>query len=161
MPLRMAGLCLLALLAGSACAASPDGAEPLDNFPRSSVQVSGGGAMHSFEVWVADTPLRRSQGLMFVRKLAPDQGMLFVFDPIQYASFWMQNTYVSLDLMFIAPDGRIVNVIAGATPLSTDPLVSVAPVSGVLEVVAGTTERLGIHAGDRVVHPAFRLPAAK
>jgi uncharacterized membrane protein (UPF0127 family) len=158
---RLAGLCLLALLSAGACAAAPGSREPLDKFPQSVVQVASGGTLHRFRVWVADTPERRAQGLMWIRELAEDRGMLFVFTPVQYTSFWMQNTYVSLDLLFVAADGRIVNIVAQATPLSTAPLESAAPVRGVLEVPAGTAGRLGIRPGDRVVHPAFVLPASR
>jgi uncharacterized membrane protein (UPF0127 family) len=152
---RIAALCLAILLPAAVMAFDERDAEPLTNFSTSQVQLVSGGTLHEFKVWIADTPLRRAQGLGFVRELADDQGMLFVFDPARFVSFWMQNTYVSLDLLFIAPDGRIVNLIEHTEPLTTDPLESTAPVAGVLEVVAGTAQRLGIRPGDRVLHPAF------
>jgi uncharacterized membrane protein (UPF0127 family) len=77
--------------------------------------------------------------------------MLFLYDSPQFAYFWMQNTYVSLDLLFIAPDGRIVNIAEYTTPLSTRLIESEAPVAAVLEVIAGTAGRLGLRAGDRVM----------
>ena len=146
---------LLVLLAGPACAALPEGVEPLERFPRTTVEVASGGTRHRFEVWIADTFARRMQGLMHVRELDPGRGMLFLYEPPEYANYWMANTYVSLDLLFVAPDGRIVNIIERARPLSTDPLLSKAPVTGVLELLGGTAERLGIRPGDRVIHPAF------
>jgi len=152
---RWAGLWLLAVLAGPACAALPEGVEPLERFPRAAVEVASGQARHRFEAWIADTPSRRVQGLMYVRELDPGRGMLFLSSRPDYANFWMANTYVSLDLLFIAPDGRIVNIIERAEPLSTNPLLSTAPVAGVLELLGGTAERLGIRPGDRVLHPAF------
>lgn len=155
---RWASLWLLATLAGPACAALPEGAEPLERFPRATLEVAAGNARHRFEVWIADTPARRLQGLMYVRDLDPGRGMLFLYSPPAYANFWMANTYVSLDLLFVAPDGRIVNIIERATPLSTDPLLSTAPVSGVLELVAGTVQKLGVKPGDRVLHSAFGSP---
>jgi len=106
-------------------------------------------------VWIADTPLRRSRGLMFIRELAPDRGMLFLYDFPQFAYFWMLNTYVSLDLLFIGPDGRIVNIAEHTTPLSTRMIESEAPVAAVLEVIAGTVQELGIRAGDRVMGAAI------
>jgi uncharacterized membrane protein (UPF0127 family) len=152
---RIAVLCLSVMLSGAAFALDEGDAEPLTNFPTSQLQLASGGSLHKFRVWVADTPLRRSQGLMFVRELATDQGMLFLFDPPRFASFWMQNTYLSLDLLFVAADGRIVNIIENATPLSTRPLESDAPVRAVLEVAAGTVQKLSLKPGDRLIHAAF------
>lgn len=146
-------------LATVAWAGAIDQGEPLENFPRDSVTVASGDARHHFEVWVADTPSRQTQGLMYVRGLDARHGMLFVFDRPRYASFWMRNTYVALDLLFIAADGRILNIARDAVPLSTTPIESAGPVTGVLELVAGTTGRLGIEAGDRVEHPAFAASA--
>jgi uncharacterized membrane protein (UPF0127 family) len=87
---------------------------------------------------------------MHVRELPPDTGMLFVFELPQAVSFWMKNTYLSLDLAFIAPDGTVVNVAADATPLSLEPIESAAPVLYVLELAAGTAARIGLEAGDRI-----------
>jgi len=157
---RIAALCLAALLSGAALALDASDAEPLANFPTSPLQIASGGTIHEFKVWIADTPRRRFQGLMFVRQLEPDHGMLFVSFPARFVSFWMQNTYVSLDLLFVAADGRIINIIEWATPLSTDPLESAAPAAAVLEVPGGTAQRLGIRPGDRLIHPAFRRAAA-
>jgi uncharacterized membrane protein (UPF0127 family) len=95
---------------------------------------------------------------MFIKDLPADQGMLFLFDRPQFAAFWMKNTYLSLDLVFIAPDGVIVNIARDTTPLSERPITSVAPVIAVLELVAGTAARIGLVAGDRVVHPAIAPP---
>ena len=132
------------------------GAEPLSRFPQSQVTIASGEARHRIRVWVADTPARHSQGLMFVRQLDRDRGMLFLFDPPRVTRFWMYNTYIPLDLLFIAPDGRIVNIIEHAEPHSLRPLLSAAAVRGVLEVAAGTAGRLGLKNGDRVTHPAFQ-----
>jgi uncharacterized membrane protein (UPF0127 family) len=92
---------------------------------------------------------------MYVRELPPDTGMLFVFDQPQFASFWMKNTYLSLDLIFIAADGTVVNVAAWAKPLSLDPIESAAPVRYVLELVAGTAARVGLKPGDRITSARF------
>ena len=83
--------------------------------------------------------------------------MLFVFEQPQYASFWMKNTYVPLDLIFVAADGTVVNVAANAKPLSLDPIPSVSPVLYVLELAAGTAARIGLVAGDRIVSTRFAL----
>jgi uncharacterized membrane protein (UPF0127 family) len=152
---------LLPLLAlASVCVASAQGlGRPppalLADLPRSEVQVVTAGGQHHFQVWIADKDQSRQQGLMFIKDLPADQGMLFLFDRPQFAAFWMKNTYLSLDLVFIAPGGVVVNVARDATPLSERPIMSVAPVIAVLELVAGTAARIGLVAGDRIVHPAI------
>lgn len=163
-PLRLPaylGALLLTLLAATAWAAGPDTAEPFAYLPQTDVTILSGGKSHEFRAWIADTPLRRSRGLMFIRELAPDRGMLFLYDFPQFAYFWMHNTYISLDLLFIAPDGRIVGMVESAVPLSTDLMESPEPVAGVLEVPGGTAKRLGIQVGDKVIHPAFGSATAK
>ena len=125
--------------------------EPLQRFPRTTATVRTAHGTHAFRAWVANTQERRAQGLMYLRQLDADQAMYFPLGPPQWASFWMKNTYVSLDLLFIAADGRVVNIAERATPLSLEPIPASAPVVAVLEVVAGTAARLGIAPGDRVV----------
>ncbi len=131
----------------------PPGIEPLSSFPQAEVVVDGGGRRHVFRAWVADTAERRTQGLMFVPALAPDRAMLFPNAPARHVAFWMRNTYIPLDLIFIAPGGRITNIIEKAEPLSERMLESSEPVIAVLEVAGGTAGRLGIAPGHRV-----RLP---
>ena len=82
--------------------------------------------------------------------------MLFDFKRVEPVTMWMQNTYVSLDMLFIRPDGTIARVAANTEPLSTRTIPSGEPVLAVLEVVAGTAARLGIRAGNRVEHPLFK-----
>jgi uncharacterized membrane protein (UPF0127 family) len=81
--------------------------------------------------------------------------MLFDFQREQDVSFWMQNTYISLDMLFIKADGRILRIAENTTPLSTRMIPSGGPVRAVLEVIGGTARKLGIAAGDRVAHPIF------
>ena len=92
---------------------------------------------------------------MFRRELPEKQGMLFDFKREQPTSFWMKNTYVPLDMIFIRADGRILNIAENTVPLSEALVSSSGPVRAVLEVIAGTTKKLGIAPGDRVVHPIF------
>lgn len=154
----------LALLAFSgACAASPqidqqDHPSLLADLPRSEVRVETRGGRHTFQVWVADNDLSRRQGLMYIKELPQDQGMLFLFDRPAFASFWMKNTYLSLDIIFIAPDGTVANIAHETLPLSLASIQSVAPVAAVLELLAGTAARIGLAAGDRV---RYRPPAAQ
>jgi len=109
-----------------------------------------------FEVEVAREDADRSRGLMFRRSLAADRGMLFDFAQLAPVSMWMKNTYVSLDMLFIRPDGTIARVAENTEPLSTRTIDSGEPVLAVLEVAAGTAKRLGIKRGDRVEHTLFR-----
>jgi uncharacterized membrane protein (UPF0127 family) len=109
-----------------------------------------------FEVEVAREDADRSRGLMFRRSLAADRGMLFDFAQLAPVSMWMKNTYVSLDMLFIRPDGTIARVAENTEPLSTRTIESGEPVLAVLEVAAGTAKRLGIKRGDRVEHTLFR-----
>lgn len=152
-PFRRAAVLAALALSALACAASPEAPEPLDRYPQAEVVVEIGAARHAFRVWVADTQARRSQGLMRVRSLEPGRGMLFPFDPPQVAAFWMKDTPLSLDLIFIGAESRIVNIAERARPYSTVLIESAAPVIAVLEVAAGTAARLGIRPGDRVQLP--------
>ena len=143
-------LASLALAPAVAAAATDPPHEPLQSFPQADLVVDLGGRTHAFRVWVAATEPRRQQGLMWVRELKPHHGMLFVFDQPQVASFWMKNTFIPLDMLFIAPDGRVIRIAANATPLSLAPIDSLGVVRAVLELRAGTTKRLGIGPGARV-----------
>ena len=157
-PASLAVALALVAVAGLACAGSPVAREPLTAFPQSDVAIESGGHRHAFQVWVADTPERRSQGLMSVKSLDAGRGMLFLFETPQFAAFWMKDTPVSLDMLFIARDGRIINIGERTRPFSTLPVESDGPIVAVLEVLAGTAARLGIRPGDRVVHPALGGP---
>jgi uncharacterized membrane protein (UPF0127 family) len=108
-----------------------------------------------FTVEVADAPAERARGLMFRRTLGSDEGMLFAYREARPVSMWMKNTYLSLDMLFIGADGRIVHIVERTTPLSTVPISSTAPVRAVLELPAGTVAASGIRRGDRVLHPIF------
>lgn len=113
------------------------------------------GAEHAFTVELALTPQQRAHGLMFRREMAADAGMLFLFAREAPRSFWMKNTYLPLDILYLDREGRIVSIAADTTPLSETPIPSGEPAMGVLELNAGTAARLGIAPGDRVVHRAF------
>jgi len=138
--------------------ARPPGVQELASFPRAELSIvrGNGSARHSFRVWIADTGERQMQGLMFVRDLPADQGMLFVHDRPRVANMWMKNTFIPLDMLFIDARGRIVTIHENTTPHSLDTLSSGRPVLGVLELRGGEVARRGIRTGDRVVHAAFR-----
>jgi hypothetical protein len=108
-----------------------------------------------FEVEMAVTEEEQEQGLMYRRELADGKGMLFDMGEERPAVFWMKNTYMSLDMIFIRADGSIASIAESTTPLSEARVYSGAPVRGVLEVVAGTAKRYGIVPGDKVGHRLF------
>jgi uncharacterized membrane protein (UPF0127 family) len=107
---------------------------------------------HRFTVEVAATPEQQERGLMFVRSLAPDRGMIFPYDPPQQVSFWMKNTLIPLDMVFIRADGTIARI-ATAKPLDETPVPGGEPIAAVLEIAAGRAAELGIREGDRVDWP--------
>jgi uncharacterized protein len=121
--------------------------EPLEIVTKSGVQV--------FSVEVATTEEEKTTGLMYRKELPDGQGMLFDFSPPQEVSMWMKNTYISLDMIFIRADGRILRIAENTEPLSTKIIPSEGLASGVLEVIAGTAKKYGIKPGDRVGHRLF------
>jgi uncharacterized protein len=104
---------------------------------------------HHFTVQIAATPEQQEHGLMFVRSLAGDQGMIFPYDPPQNVAFWMKNTLIPLDMVFIRADGTIARI-ATAKPLDETPVPAGEPVAAVLEIRGGRAAELGIREGDRV-----------
>lgn len=125
--------------------------EDLASFPRAKLEIRSGKTLHRFDVWVADSPSRQAQGLMFVRDLPAERGMLFVHREPRVANMWMKNTYIPLDMLFIDPAGRIVKIAERTTPHSLDTISSVVPVGAVLEIKGGEANRLGLRVGDVVV----------
>jgi uncharacterized membrane protein (UPF0127 family) len=123
--------------------------------PQALEIVSKTGA-HVFSVEIVDNDADRAKGLMFRKELPEGKGMLFDFHRDQDVSFWMQNTYISLDMLFIRGDGTILRIAENTEPLSTRMVPSGGPVRAVLEVIGGTARKLGIAAGDRVAHPIFK-----
>ena len=111
--------------------------------------------MHAFAVELATNDAERERGLMFRKALPEGHGMLFDFDREQPVSFWMHNTYIPLDMIFIRADGRILRIAENAEPLSDRLIPSGGPVRAVLEVIGGTARKLGIAPGDRVTGSIF------
>lgn len=108
---------------------------------------------HRFIVEVAETPEQQAQGLAFRQSLEANHGMIFPRDPPGDASFWMKDTLIPLDLIFIRTDGTIARVAENAVPLSLEPIPSLEPVSAVLEIAGGRAAELGIKPGDKVSWP--------
>jgi uncharacterized membrane protein (UPF0127 family) len=103
-----------------------------------------------FSVEVAVTDVQKAKGLMFRERMALNQGMLFLFPAAEARKFWMKNTPLSLDIIFIDETGRIIHIAEGTTPFSEKTISSQGPAQYVLEVLAGTSRRLGIKPGDQV-----------
>ncbi|HWI86539.1 MAG TPA: DUF192 domain-containing protein [Sphingomonas sp.] len=112
--------------------------------------IVSGKVKHLYRVEVARTPEQQQIGLMFRTKLARDHGMIFPRTPPDFASFWMKNTFIPLDLLFIRPDGTVASIAANATPLSLAEIRSGEPVAAVLELAGGEAKRSGIRPGDLV-----------
>lgn len=112
--------------------------------------VTGASGSHDFQVEVASSPQQRAQGLMFRTALGPNEGMLFPSATPAQQSFWMKNTPLPLDIIFIGTDGRISNIAANTTPYSLDSVTSTGLASAVLEIPGGRAAELGIVPGDRV-----------
>ena len=108
------------------------------------------GKAHAFSVEVAATDAEQEKGLMFRTAMGTDEGMIFPMKPPRQAAFWMKNTVMPLDIIFIGTDHRVLNIAANATPYSLDPLPSTGAAAGVLELNAGRAKALGIVPGDRV-----------
>ena len=139
-----AALVLCAYGAPGARAAS---IQPLEIVTKSGVQV--------FAVEMATTEEEKTTGLMYRKELPDGKGMLFDFTPEQEVSMWMKNTFISLDMIFIRADGRILRIAENTEPQSTRIIPSGGLAKGVLEVIAGTAKKYGIAPGDRVGHPLF------
>ena len=112
--------------------------------------IESSGKTHRFIVELAHTGEQQAQGLMFRKTLEPDRGMVFPRDPPGDASFWMKNTLIPLDIIFIRPDGTIARIAENTVPMSLDPIPSLEPVGAILEIAGGRSAELGIKAGDRV-----------
>lgn len=152
--MRRAGVALLAIvvLAAPACA-QVEGAQPRLRTEPLTIETTRGPV--NLTVEIADTAQSREMGLMFRDAPSRQEGMLFDFKSPQPVAFWMKNTRVSLDIIFIRSDGRIVRIARKATPFSEAPIPSGEPIVGVLEIAAGRSEELGIAEGDRVRQRIF------
>lgn len=119
------------------------------------VELRGGWGRARLSVAVADDPAERARGLMFVTDLAPDAGMLFVFERPGPVAFWMRNTLIPLDMIFADGEGRVVRVHENAVPRDETPIPGGDAVQYVLEVNGGRAAEIGITEGDLLRHPAI------
>lgn len=177
---HLRGLAALgASLVLAACAAEPAGARaetpappPKEAAPPSGAATSGAvGPVPAgleeltvvtpkgrtrFFVEIADTEAERQKGMMFRKEAPPDRGMLFDMGRPQEAAFWMKNTLIPLDIIYIQPDGTILSIARNTTPLSEAPIPSGGVILGVLELAGGRAEEIGAMPGDKVEHRMFR-----
>ena len=119
------------------------------------IEIISKTGVHSFVVELAANDLERSRGLMFRKQLPDGRGMLFDFEHDQPVAFWMHNTYISLDMIFITGDGHVLRIAESTEPLSDRLIPSGGPVRAVLEVIAGTARKDGLAPGDRVTGSIF------
>ena len=121
-----------------------------------SLEIVTSTGRHAFQVEIADNDATREHGLMDRRYMAADHGMLFEFDRDEPVAFWMKNTYIPLDMIFIAPSGVVTHIAANAEPLSERVIPSGGPSVAVLELDGGTAASIGLKVGDKVRHPFFK-----
>ena len=130
-------------------------ASPTRPAGQQTIEIASKLGVHSFAVEIADNEAEREKGLMYRKELPEGRGMLFDFHRDQEVSFWMRNTYIPLDMIFIRGDGQIQRIAENTEPLSDRLIPSGGPVRAVLEVIGGTARKLGIAPGDRVAAPIF------
>jgi uncharacterized membrane protein (UPF0127 family) len=140
-------------LAGCGFAAEITGPQP--TLPQVPLVIETAKGPQRFTVEMAITNAQQERGLMFRKTLAPDAGMLFDFVREGEHAFWMKNTLISLDMLFIKADGTIARIAANAKPLSEDSIPSYEPVRAVLEIAAGRAAQLGLKPGDKVRQTIF------
>src|SRR3977135_368749 len=140
-------IAVVALCAFAGLNAQAASIQPLEIVTKNGVQV--------FSVEMATTEEEKTTGLMYRKELPDGKGMLFDFSPEQQVSMWMKNTFISLDMIFIRADGRILRIAEHTEPQSRKITHSGGLAKGVLEVIAGTAQKYGIEPGDRVGHALF------
>ena len=145
---QVARLALLMLLLGITAACSADN--------QGTFHTAKG--TYTFNLEMADTEAERERGLMFRTTLAPDAGMLFDYHHEQLAYFWMQNTLIPLDMIFIGEDGIVKTIHVNARPMDTTPIPSQVPVRFVLEIAGGRSVEIGLKAGDKFDNPRVGSP---
>lgn len=151
--MRSLRLPLVLLLAGSgALAQDYNVADLAAAFAQGVVVIEANEhACYRFDVFVAESETQKLRGLMFVRELPQERGMLFVYADTAMHSMWMKNTYIPLDILFIREDGTVSSVARHTEPLSLRSISSIEPVRYVLELNAGVTERLSIDPGSKLI----------
>jgi uncharacterized membrane protein (UPF0127 family) len=142
-------------LTGAPLQAATSGTEAtLEQFPRSTLELRNAAGRQWLKIYVASSSAQQERGLMFVKKLPADEGMLFPLPAARVMSMWMKNTLIPLDMVFIDAKGRIVCLRENTEPLSLAIISCNKPVKAVLEIGGGEAKKRGIAVGDSVVHPS-------
>lgn len=147
------GFLVVAFMLAGQLGLRAEDAAPLSKIEPVSIATDLGATLFTCEI--ADTDALRERGLMFRQRLPRDHGMLFDFGQPHEVAMWMKNTYISLDMVFIRPDGTVAYVAENTVPKSLDVIGVHEPVQGVLELAAGTAKRIGLRPGDTVYHRIF------
>jgi hypothetical protein len=147
---RLAAAFAFALVLAALVGVTAQGAE------ADSLEIVTSTGRHPFQIEIANNDATRERGLMDRRYMAADHGMLFEFDREAPVAFWMKNTYIPLDMIFIAPSGVVTHIAANAEPLSERVIPSGGPCVAVLELNGGTAASIGLKVGDKVHHPFFK-----
>jgi hypothetical protein len=147
---RLAAAFAFVLVLVASVSVTAQGAEP------DSLEIVTSTGRHAFQIEVANNDATRERGLMDRRYMAADHGMLFEFDREAPVAFWMKNTYIPLDMIFIAPSGVVTHIAANAEPLSERVIPSGGPCVAVLELNGGTAASIGLKVGDKVHYPFFK-----
>ncbi|MGC2787506.1 MAG: DUF192 domain-containing protein [Roseiarcus sp.] len=147
---RLAAAFAFVLVLAASVGVTAQGAEP------DSLEIVTSTGRHAFQIEIANNDATRERGLMDRRYMAADHGMLFEFDREAPVAFWMKNTYIPLDMIFIAPSGAVTHIVADAEPLSERVIPSGGPCLAVLELNGGTAASIGLKVGDKVHHPFFK-----
>jgi uncharacterized protein len=151
---RSSLIAVLALVSAGGFALAANG--PQTGLPVETITIDTKTGPHPFKVEVAADDQSRETGLMFRKFMAPDAGMLFDFHTPQEVTFWMENTILPLDMLFVRADGTIARIKANATPYSRDTIPSGEPVKVVIELNAGRAQGLGISVGAKVHAPQLQ-----
>lgn len=138
--------------------ASNEGVSAISGLPLVPLEIRSGNKTHRFTVEVAASADEQAYGLMNRTRLAPNEGMVFPFAPPRPASFWMKNTLIPLDMIFVRQDGSIARIAAMTTPQSLEPVGVSEPVAAVLEISGGRAAELGIGTDARVSWPGGPSP---
>jgi uncharacterized membrane protein (UPF0127 family) len=120
--------------------------------PLEPLQARTDKGVYSFQVEIADSAREREYGLMCRRAMAPDRGMLFIFPRSAPQAFWMRNTLIPLDIIYIGADGKVVSIVRNAQPLDETSRPSSGPAQFVLELAGGRAAQIGLLPGDRILH---------
>lgn len=145
---------LAAVPAGCQPAAGPVALErSAAGLDQTMLTIRSGSKTHSFTVEIARSAEQQQMGMMSRHSLASDRGMIFPYTPPQAVAFWMKNTLIPLDMIFVAPGGKILRIEENAVPLSLEPVPSGGPVEAVLELAGGRSAELELKAGDQVDWP--------